>query len=421
MDVGDSAPIKQHPYRVSPMKKELLDKKVQYMLKNDIIAESQSNWSSPCILVPIHDDGFRFCTDFRKVNDITKSDSFPIPRIADCIYQIGNAKFVSTFDMLKGYWQVPLTQRAREISAFVTPRGLYQYKVMPFGMKNAPATFQRKINKLVRYIDGCEGYIDDVVIYSDNWSDHIRQIKRFFQIMREAKLTINLMKSEFGKATVKYLGHTVGQGQVRPLDAKIQKIVKYPIHTSQISRYGRILQEFLFEFFGNCCTLTNLLSKKVKFVWTDDCQLAFDKVTLLLQKSPVLKSPDYEKPFKLIIDSSDVGTGSVLVQEATDGLDHPVSYFSKKVFKYQRNYSVVEKKTLGLVLALEHFDVYLGSTPFKIKVYTDHNPLTFLKTIKNKNQRLVRWSLALQEYNLKIQHIPGSENVVADALSRCIG
>ena len=232
VDVGDSAPIKQHPYRVSPIKKELLDKEVQYMLKNDIIEESQSNWSSPCILVPKHDGGFRFCTDFRKVNDKTKSDSFPIPRIADCIDQIGYAKFVSTFDMLKGYWQVPLTQRSREISAFVTPSGLYQYKVMLFGMKNAPATFQRMVNKLVRDIDGCEGYIDDVVIYSDNWSDHIRQIKRFFQIMREAKLTINLMKSEFGKATVKYLGHIVGQGQVRPLDAKIQTIVKYPIPTS---------------------------------------------------------------------------------------------------------------------------------------------------------------------------------------------
>ena len=426
VDVGDSAPIKQHPYRVSPMKKELLDKEVQYMLKNDIIEESQSNWSSPCILVPKHDGGFRFCTDFRKVNDKTKSDSFPIPRIADCIDQIGNAKFVSTFDMLKGYWQVPLTQRAREISAFVTPSGLYQYKVMPFGMKNAPATFQRMVNKLVRDIDGCEGYIDDVVIFSDNWSDHIRQIERFFQIMREAKLTINLMKSEFGKATVKYLGHIVGQGQVRPLDAKIQTIVKYPIPTSrkELARFlgmAGYYRNFCLNFSEIAAPLTNLLSKKVKFVWTDDCQLAFDKVKLLLQKSPVLKSPDYEKPFKLIIDSSDVGTGSVLVQEASDGLDHPVSYFSKKFLKYQKNYSVVEKETLGLVLALEHFDVYLGSTPFKIKVYTDHNPLTFLKTMKNKNQRLVRWSLALREYSLEIQHIPGSENVVADALSRCIG
>ena len=284
MYVGDSAPIKQHPYRVRPMKKELLDKAVQYMLKNDIIEESQSNWSSPCILVPKHDGGFRFCTDFRKVNDKTKSDSFPIPRIADCIDQIGNAKFVSTFDMLKGYWQVPLTQRAREVSAFVTPSGLYQYKVMPFGMKNAPATFQRMVNKLVRDTDGCEGYIDDVVIFSDNWSDHIRQIERFFQIMREAKLTINLMKSEFGKATVKYLGHIVGQGQVRPLDAKIQTIVKYPIPTSrkELARFlgmAGYYRNFCLNFSEIAAPLTNLLSKKVKFVWTDDCQLALTKLS----------------------------------------------------------------------------------------------------------------------------------------------
>ena len=142
------------------------------------------------------------------------------------------------------------------------------------------------------------------------------------------------------------------------------------------------------RYYRNCLNFseiaasrTNLLSKKVKFNWTDGCQLAFVKVKLLLQKSPVLKSI-LQKPFTLIIDSSDVGTGSVLVQEASNGLHHPVSYFSKKFLKYQKNYSVVEKETLGLVLALDHFDVYLGSTPFKIKVYTDHNPLTFLKTLK---------------------------------------
>ena len=154
---------------------------------------------------------------------------------------------------------------------------------MPFGMKNAPATFQRMVNKLVQDIDGCEGYIDDVVIYSDNWSDHIHQVKRFFQIMQEAKLTINLMKSEFGKATVKYLAHIVDQGQVRPLDAKIQTIAKFPIPTSwkELATFlgmAGYYRNFCFNFSENAAPLTNLLSKKVKFVWTDDCQLAFDKV-----------------------------------------------------------------------------------------------------------------------------------------------
>ena len=245
-------------------------------------------------------------------------------------------------------------------------------------------------------------------------------------MVREAKLTINLMRSGFGKATVKYLGHIVGQGQVRPLDAKIRTIVEYPIPTSREELAGFLgmagyYRNFCLNFSEIAAPLTNLLSKKVKFVWTDDCRLAFDRVKLLLQKSPVLKSPDYKKPFKLIIDSSDVGTGSVLVQEASDGLDHPVSYFSKKFLGYQKSYSVVEKETLGLVLALEHFGVCLGSAPFEIRVYTGHDPLTFLGTVKNKDQGLVRWSLALQEYNLEIQHIPGSEDLVADALSRCIG
>ena len=333
MDVGDSAPIKQHPYRVSPMKKEILDKEVQYMLKNDIIEESQSNWSSPCILVPKHDGGFRFCTDFRKVNDKTKSDSFPIPRIADCIDQIGNAKFVNTFDMLKGYWQVPLTQRAREISAFVTPSGLYQYKVMPFGMKNAPPTFQRMVNKLVRDIDGCEGYIDDVVIFSDNWSDHIRQIKRFFQIMREAKLTINPMKSEFGKATVKYLGHIVGQGQVRPLDAKIQTITKFPIPTSR-KELARFLG--MAGYYRNFCLNFSEIAAEIfrKFVWTDDCQLAFDKEVI----TP--KIPCFEKS---------------RLRETFRWIRSPCQLFFKEILKISKELFSGRKGNIGLSFSLGTF------------------------------------------------------------------
>ena len=177
---------------------------------------------------------------------------------------------------------------------------------MPFGMKNAPATFQRMVNKLVQDMDG-----RDVVIYSDNWSDSVHQIKRFFQIMQETKLTINLMKSDFGKATVKYLDHIVGQGQVKPSDAKIQTIAKFPISISrkELARFlgmAGYYRNLCLNFSEIAAPLTNLLSKNVKFVWTDDCQLGFDKVKLLLQKSPVLKIPDYKKPFKLVINSIDV-------------------------------------------------------------------------------------------------------------------
>ena len=136
------------------------------MLENDIIEESNSSWSSPCILVPKPDLSFRFCTDFRKVNTVTKSDTYPLPRIDDCIDKLGQVKFVSTYDLLKGYWQVPLTPRAKEISAFVTPRGLYQYKVLPFGMKNAPGTFQRLMNHVISGLQNTEVYIDDIIVYT---------------------------------------------------------------------------------------------------------------------------------------------------------------------------------------------------------------------------------------------------------------
>jgi len=165
---------------------------------------------------------YRFCTDYRKVNAVTKSDSYPIPRVEVCIDRIGCALYVSKIDLLKGYWQVPLTPMSKEISAFVTPEGFYQYKVMPFGMKNAPATFQRMINQIVENFEGCEAYIDDFV---STWEQHLQRVRELFHRLRLANLTVNLVKSQFGHAHVTYLGHVVGQGQVKPINAKVEAIL----------------------------------------------------------------------------------------------------------------------------------------------------------------------------------------------------
>ena len=200
VEVGAADPVKQHPYRVNPEKQVVLQQEVEYMLKNDLIEWSHSAWSSPCVLVPKPDKTYRFCTDFRKVNALTKPDSYTLPRIKDCIDRIGHFKHVSEFDMLMGYWQIPLGERAKEISAFARPDGLFQYKVMPFCMRNAPATFQQFVNQVTAEVEGCEAYTDNVIIYSDNWTDHIKQIQTFFDKLKEAKLTINLAKSEFGCA-----------------------------------------------------------------------------------------------------------------------------------------------------------------------------------------------------------------------------
>ena len=204
VDIECSKPIKQHPYRMNPMKLQYLREEVQYLLYNDFIEPSQSDWSSPCILVPKPDGTFRMCTDYRKVNSVTKTDSFPVPRMDDCIDNIGKAKYVTKFDLLKGFWQIPLTDRAKEISAFVTPDGLYQYKVMPFGMKNSPATFQRLINMIITGLDNCKAYIDDAIIYSEEWDQQIKTIREFFERLSKAKLTINLAKSEFCHATLTF-------------------------------------------------------------------------------------------------------------------------------------------------------------------------------------------------------------------------
>ena len=224
VDIEGSKPIKQHPYRMNPMKLQYLEEEIQYLLDNDFIEPSQCDWSSPCILVPKPDGTFRMCTAYRKVNFVTKTDKFPVPRMDDCIENIGQAKYVTKFDLLKGFWQIPLTDRAKEISAFVTPDGFYQYKVMPFRMINSAATFQCLINMIITGLDNCKAYIDDAFIYSEEWDQQIKTIREFFERLSKAKLTINLTKSEFCHVTLTFLGHTIGQGQVKPVKAKVKAI-----------------------------------------------------------------------------------------------------------------------------------------------------------------------------------------------------
>ena len=425
VDVGEAFPVKQHPYRVNPHKSDVMRQEISYMLDNGIIEPSNSNWASPCVLVPKPDGSYRFCTDFRKVNTVTKTDSYPIPRMDDCIDKIGKAKYITKCDLLKGYWCVPLSERAKEISAFVTPDGLYQYNVMPFGMKNSQATFQRMMNHLLQDLAGVETYVDDIVVYSDTWEEHLSRLRHMFERLKTANLTVNLSKSEFGQAKVTYLGHVVGHGQVAPISAKIKTIVEFPvpINKRSLMRFlgmAGYYRKFCRNFSTIAAPLTDLLSKNKKYQWSSICQDAFERVKLLLCTNPILQAPDFNKQFKLAVDASDYAAGAVLLQDDDQGVEHPVGYFSKKFNCHQRNYSTVEKETLALVLALQHFDVYVSSACQPVFVYTDHNPLTFLNKMKNKNRRLLNWSLMLQEYSLDIKHIRGVDNVCADALSRIV-
>ena len=293
VEIGDALPIKQHPYRVNPLKLDAMREEINYMLENDIIEPSNSDFSSPSMLVSKPDGTYRFVTNFKAVNAITNCDSYPIPRIEDCIDKIGQTKYVSKFDLLKGFWQVPLTERAKRVSAFATPDGLYQYRVMPFGMRNSPATFQRLINRVISGLTGCEAYIDDLVLHIDSWNSLMQVHRALFDRLRAARLTVNLAKSEFCQATVQYLGYVVGQGQIKPVTAKIDAILRYPA-----PRDKKSLMRFLgtIGYYRRFCVnlsslinpLTNLLGKNVKFIWSKECSEAFERVKRLLMTSPVL-------------------------------------------------------------------------------------------------------------------------------------
>ncbi|KAL1269167.1 hypothetical protein QQF64_031456 [Cirrhinus molitorella] len=221
-----------------------------------------------------------------------------MPRMEDYIDSVGSAKFVSKLDLLKGYWQVPLTPRASEISAFVTSDCFLQYKVMAFGLHNAAATFQRLVNLVLADVPNCNAYLDDLVVYSQSWSEHVSLLELVFKRLQEASLTLNLAKCEIGKATATYLGKQVGYGQVRPVMAKISAINDFPAPKTRLAT-----------------PLTTLLSPSEQFVWSSECQTAFDNIKVLLGSEPVLAAPNFSLNFKLEVDSSDVGAGAVLLQE----------------------------------------------------------------------------------------------------------
>ena len=425
VDVGDTQPIKQHAFRVSPDKRDLTNQEVKYMLDHDIIRPSTSSWSSPCVLVPKPDGSVRFCTDYRKLNTVTKTDVYPIPRIDDCIDRVGDARYLSKIDLLKGYWCVPLTERGREVSAFVCSAGLFEYNVMPFGMKNAPATFQRMMEKVLSGLSHSYAYIDDVVIRSDTWEEHVDNIREVLCRLADARLTVNLAKSEFACAKVSYLGYQIGQGQLAPVEAKVKVILDFapPTDKKAVRRFLGMIgyyRKFCKNFAQLAIPLTGLLRKDGRFNWTDECKEAFERLKHILCHHPVLKMPDFNASFELAIDASDQAAGGVLLQTdgKTESIKHPIAYFSRKFDKHQQNYSTIEKELLALILAVQHFEVYISRVKL-LKVYTDHNPLVFLKRMKNRNRRLLNWSLLLQEYNLDIHHIKGTDNVIADALSRC--
>ena len=422
IQTADSTPVRQKPYRIPHAYHADVLKELSEMEKNGIIELSESEWASPLVIVSKKDGGIRLCVDYRKLNQNTKFDAYPMPRIEEMLDKIGNSRFITTLDLAKGYWQVPVDPADREKTAFTSPKGLYQFVTMPFGLSGAPATFQRMMDSILRETELFTGvYLDDIVVYSEDWESHLMHLEEIFKRLHNANLTIKMKKCVFAAADCVYLGYRIGRGGVQPDQTKIQAVMDMPRpQTKKDVRTFLGMTGYYRRFIQNYATIAAPLSDLTKrnlpenVNWTDVTEHAFQRLKQTLVSAPLMRNPDFTRIFILQTDASGVGVGAVLSQGEEE--DHPIAYFSRKLLPREKAYSTVEKECLAIVLAVRHFQPYLLGKPFMVQ--TDHRALQWLNTFRESNSRLTRWSLALQPYTFTIQHRKGQSNANADTLSR---
>ena len=335
INTGRSTPIKQRPRRLPYAYRYEADQQIQEMLANGIITPSVSPWSSPIVLVRKKNGDLRFCVDYRKLNQITVNDSHPLPLISDLLDSVKDAKYFSLLDLRSGYWQIPVAQEDRAKTAFVTQNGLYEFTRMPFGLKTAPATFQRAMEVILAGLtfEICLCYLDDVIVFGKTLTEHNDRLKTVLTQFRDNNLRVKLAKCVFASPQVTYLGHCISQQGVSPDPTKLTAVAEIPL-PSNIKEVRTFLglTGYYRRFIANYATvaqpLTKLTSKEYcnNFVWTDECTAAFDKLKQLLCSAPILCYPDFDREFMLQTDASDVGQGAVLSQIDKSGNEHVVAY-----------------------------------------------------------------------------------------------
>lgn len=415
---------KATPARTTPHEDRIIDKSVAQMLEQGVIRQVQSPYTSRVVLVPKKDGTLRFCVDYRRLNQLTVKDNMPLPRIADIMDSLGNASWFTSLDLQSGYWQIPMDPADVLKTGFVTKRGTYAFEVMPFGLTNAPATFQRLMNELLHDLLGVNviAYLDDITIYSPSKEDHLRDIGCVLSRLTEAGLTLNLAKCQIARPTIELLGYQRGVGGVGILPKRAEAIsrLRPPRSATEVRQFLGICshyRHFVAGFSHLAQPLHELLRKNRAFTWQEPQQQAFDTIKSALCTAPLLKPPDFTRPFILATDASDYAVGAVLQQADEDGKIHPVWYFSRKLSDAELKYSTLEKECLAIVRALEQFRHYLLHQP--VRVQTDHRALTYLMNGDPPSKgRLARWYALLREFDLEISHVKGSANTVADGLSR---
>jgi len=417
----DYKPFKARAYRIPAMQTEIVEKHVKEMLAMGVIKTSASPYASPIVLVKKADDSIRFCVDYRKLNSVTVKDSYPMPLIEERIDSIFGSQIFSGLDLTSGYWQFALTASATELTAFICHLGLFEFLRMPFGLCNAGATFQRAMEEVLRGLKFAMAYVDDVLVHSKCHEDHLSHLQEVFDRLRGAQLKVKLRKCEFGGRQTKFLGYVVSAEGIRMSDEKVNKVLNFPTPTSaRKARSFNGLSGYFSDFVPGYAHLNAPLlaaalltekdpvTKKRKpkpFVWTPECEKAFCELKRLIASKPILAHPDIKKGFRVVTDASGSGLGAILVQLDDDGRERVVWFAGRALTDAEKRYTTGERELLAVRWAIKKFRCYLYGTKFE--VYTDHKPLTHMKTSKNPSDRMLKWILELEEYNITFYYRPG--------------
>jgi hypothetical protein len=422
-----SAPHFGPIYKLSPVELETLRKYIDENLKKGFIRNSQSPYGAPIVFAKKKDGSLRLCVNYRGLNKLTIKNRYPLPLIGELLDRISKATVFSKFDIRDGYNRLRMAEGEEEKTAFHCRYGLFEYTVMPFGLCNAPGTFQHYMNETFReFLDKfLVIYLDDFLVYSNNLKEHKMHVRQVLERLREAGLYLKPSKCQFHAEEVEFLGFVIGKNGVAMDPGKVESITSWPTPKSvhDIRTFlglANFYRRFIKDFSKLASPITRLLKKEnnKSFQWTEDAQKAFDKLRTAFTTAPILQHFNPELPTILEADASDFALGAVVSQKGSDGLVHPVAFHSRKFNPAELNYEIYDKEMLAIVESLEHYRHYFEGLGQQATIYSDHHNLLWFRETKVYNRRQARWAEKISKYDFVIVFRPGKEGGKPDALSR---